>query len=303
MVWFGEFPSDSGYVNIDVTLSTPQKDIFIAGRFSGKVDFDIDSSVSNIHQSPYFQSSSGTSPINDDQPYLLRLDSNGAFKSITKYNLDTMQIGNNAFTLGVINDLLYSSNNELYSSGYFRDTIVFDSNFTFGAKGIDGFVAKHKSSGKLDWVRHFEGQTKLSECFSRSISFDSLENILVSGTFSDTVNFDPDTNQSILNSQWPYRNVFILKLSNNPIRTSLTYFQPTLTNARIYPNPTQSELWIEREENAAVNLFLFNAQGQLILTKRSFNSLENINITGPPGLYFLKSIFKDQTKTHTIIKH
>jgi hypothetical protein len=82
----------------------------------------------------------------------------------------------------------------VYITGTFSGTVDFDpgpgvSNLT--AKGFDDiFVAKYTAAGALAWVRQFAEAPQLSTTVG-GIAVDGAGNVLVSGRFVGTVDFDP----------------------------------------------------------------------------------------------------------------
>jgi len=74
----------------------------------------------------------------------------------------------------------------------------------------------------------------------------------------------------------------------------------TESNIKIYPNPTSDKFTIEIDnQNISYNLEILNTLGQVILTKKIINPIEQIDLTGQPaGVYFVKL----QSISNAIIK-
>ncbi|MBK6573597.1 MAG: SBBP repeat-containing protein [Saprospiraceae bacterium] len=72
----------------------------------------------------------------------------------------------------------------------------------------DAFVAKLNHDGQLIWVKQIGGNL---DDIGKSISIDQSGNILISGHFQGTTDFDPGANVFPLSSAGSY-DVFILKL-------------------------------------------------------------------------------------------
>lgn len=119
-----------------------------------------------------------------------------------------------------ITDIMIDQDENVYSCGYFRDTVDFDPGpgifnlISFNILG-DAFIQKFDSSGNLIWVRQLKGMVSPGESQTIAITRDSSGNIYSTGYFRGTVDLDPSVNiqtfASIINSNDPY----ILKLDSN----------------------------------------------------------------------------------------
>jgi len=96
----------------------------------------------------------------------------------------------------------FDASGNLYTTGYFQDSVDFDpgsgTNFQSSLGGSDIFIQKLDTSGDFKWVRSFGG---VSEDIGTSISFDDNGNLYITGSFEDSVDFDPGTGNSILASK------------------------------------------------------------------------------------------------------
>ncbi len=103
----------------------------------------------------------------------------------------------------------------IYVAGYFRGTVDFDpgsSVYNLTASGVEeAYIAKLSASGNLIWAKKFTGGS-FSDCFS--IALDEDLNILVTGSFTGVVDFDPGPNTYFMNSG-TFRDAYILKLNSN----------------------------------------------------------------------------------------
>ena len=106
-------------------------------------------------------------------------------------------------------------NNNLYTTGYFQQTTNFDnnvSNYTASSNGMaDIFIQKHSPTGVLLWSKQIGGSDNDS---GLGITYDTNGDIIVTGYFSSTVDFDPATGVSNLTSA-NAMDFFILKLNSN----------------------------------------------------------------------------------------
>lgn len=102
----------------------------------------------------------------------------------------------------------------IYIAGLFNGTMNFDpgpGSFTMASTftSADPFVAKYDPSGNFIWAKGFGGQYLENVC---SVVTDTANNVYVTGTFQDTIDFDPGPGTFTLNS--PGYDLFILKLNS-----------------------------------------------------------------------------------------
>ncbi len=149
----------------------PNNEICIGGSFSGTSDFDPGSGTYNL-----------TSQGSDDC-FIQRIDSNGNLIWATSFG------GPQA---DEIHDVSIDYAGNIVVIGTFSSTADFDpgpgtSLLTSNGNG-DVFVAKYTSTGTFLWAQSFGGSTwDLAE----GCTTDSAGNIFLTGTFQNTVDFDP----------------------------------------------------------------------------------------------------------------
>jgi len=101
-----------------------------------------------------------------------------------------------------------------YSVGEFTDTVDFDptpSNLIFICQGsTDLFITKYDIQGNYVWAKQIGGS---GYDFVKDIITDTLGNMYITGSFSNTVDFDPNTGVSNLSSQNGF-DAFVLKLDS-----------------------------------------------------------------------------------------
>ena len=107
------------------------------------------------------------------------------------------------------------SQNNLYFVGAYKGTVDFDpsaSNTVFATStgGTDIFIEKIDSLGNYVWAKQI-GESNYSD-EGLGITLDKHNNVLVTGFFEGTVDFDPSL--VVANLYAPSRNTFILKLNN-----------------------------------------------------------------------------------------
>jgi hypothetical protein len=107
------------------------------------------------------------------------------------------------------------SHGNTYTTGFFTGTVDFDPGigvFNLTAVGSgDGFVQKLDSSGNFIWAKSIGGSSSVQ---GRYLHVDDFDNILVTGRFEGTADFNPDSSVLNLTSKG-FFDVFILKLNSN----------------------------------------------------------------------------------------
>ena len=109
--------------------------------------------------------------------FLLKLDSSGTFQWVKSY-------GSNYNDLG--RDVAIDSNDNIYMLGNYRGTVDFGGGDEIGANNGDIFLVKFNSSGVFQWV-YTAGASESDD--SRALALDSNDNLYITGSFRDTVNF------------------------------------------------------------------------------------------------------------------
>ncbi|MCE3296282.1 MAG: conserved repeat domain protein [Crocinitomicaceae bacterium] len=109
--------------------------------------------------------------------------------------------------------LATDSEGNIFSTGYFKDTIDFDGqingNELYSMGNEDIFITKHNAAGLLVWAKRVGGAYQER---SSSITVDSDDNILLTGQLYHlyNVDFDPGPDSSFISGM----SLFILKLDN-----------------------------------------------------------------------------------------
>ncbi len=155
------------------------KSIIVCGRLAGIADFDPSPATFNL-------SSAGMDDI-----YIAKYDSFGNMKwakQIGSSNQDTPA------------DLILDRSGSSYVTGYFTGSVDFDPGpgTFFMAASLsfpDIFILKLDSLGNFVWSKRIGGGGPES---GESIAMDSSSNILITGSFSGSVDFDPDTGSVVL---------------------------------------------------------------------------------------------------------
>jgi hypothetical protein len=149
-----------------------KQNIYLAGYFSSTVDFD-----------PGVDTLALTSAGGTDA-FIVKLDSAGALSWARQLAGIS---SNQAISLAV------DTEGSVYTTGYFANTVDFDpgidaSNLTSQGNATDIFVQKLDSLGELQWVRKVGSA---GSDIGEAIIVDPTGNVYFAGSFTDTVDFDP----------------------------------------------------------------------------------------------------------------
>ncbi len=175
----GGYTVDPASIKVDA-----QGNIYIVGQFSSLVDFNpgagvFNLGVQNFSQSPYFY-------------FLLKLNTNGGF-------VFAKQIG------GYPNSVCVDANNNVFITGTFSNSQDFDPNplVTNTQTSFDGyslFITKLDNLGLFVWNKVI-GKTTVSTggfgtAGGKLIMNDAQGNIVLTGYFTDDIDFDPSASVS-----------------------------------------------------------------------------------------------------------
>ncbi|MFA6510840.1 MAG: SBBP repeat-containing protein, partial [Candidatus Paceibacterota bacterium] len=170
--------------------------VYTTGYFADTADFDPGAGTSNLTSA-----SVGVFDI-----FVSKLDTSGNFVWVKQFG----GTGEDR-----ANSISVDSSGNVYTTGYFRETVDFDpgagtSNLTF-AGADDIFVSKLDTSGNFVWVKQLGGTGNER---ANSISVDTSGNVYTTGYFYATADFDPGAGTSNLT---PVGNadIFVSKLDTS----------------------------------------------------------------------------------------
>lgn len=194
LVWaknFGGTGDDQGN-----TIQVDSKgDIYLGGFFNN--DFKFNPSTTKIDMTS----------IGNRDVFISKLNSSGNLIWAKQYGGAFMES---------ISGLAVNSLGEVYISGNYEQSMTCAVGAgstvltTTSSSTFDFFVSKLDASGKLLWAKN-SGTSSYN--ISTSLAIDSLNNVYVSGSFTNTSDFDPSPSTSNLTS-FGSSDIFILKLDN-----------------------------------------------------------------------------------------
>ncbi len=167
--------------------------LLITGQFPGTVDFDPGAGVANLTSS------------NSTDIFVWKLTTSGQYVSARCAGGLLLDIGN-----GIAVD----STDNIYVTGTFGNIVDFDpgaGTFNMNAGSFDdGFVWKLDASGNFVWVQQLASTDSFT---ATDVEIDSADNVLVTGGFYNTVDFDPGAGTYQLTSTGNY-DVFVVQLTS-----------------------------------------------------------------------------------------
>jgi gliding motility-associated-like protein len=89
-------------------------------------------------------------------------------------------------------DVCADDSSNIYVTGTFYNTAIFDTDTLVGSVYSSGFLAKYTASGRMIWIRKTIGSGKGS-CVPDAVEVDKQGNIVIAGAIVDTVSFGPYT--------------------------------------------------------------------------------------------------------------
>lgn len=167
--------------------------VYISGYFKNIVDFDPSTSVHNLVCS------------NDFCCYLAKYDQNGNY--IWAFNFTST-----GANYGIAFEI--DKSDHIYFSGYYHQTIDLDNGdsaqlFT-SAGSTDVFLTKFTLEGSLVWAKDIKG---INLDYPTSLHIDNIENIYLSGGYTDTLRFIDTLNPKMLISNGYLGDFFLAKYS------------------------------------------------------------------------------------------
>ena len=194
LLWARQYGGTGNDEGFSIAIDT-SGNVYTTGIFNGSADFDPSSSAFNM-------TSLGNSDV-----FVAKLNSSGDF-------LWAKRLGGSSVDYGY--GIAVDGSGNVLTTGYFFGTNVdFDpgvnlSNLT-SAGGADVFVLKLDSAGEFVWAKRLGG---LNTDVGHGISVDGSGNVLTTGSFSTTADFDPGVGTLQLDADVG-TDVFVSKLNSS----------------------------------------------------------------------------------------
>lgn len=145
--------------------------VYITGNFIDTVDFDPGPNVYQLTTNSMYDA------------YILKLNTNGDFCWAKDIGQSTIDIGY---------DIKTDNFGHVYTLGTYRLTVDFDpgpGTFNLTSTGYDDiFILKLDTGGNFVWAKSYGG---VSFDYGRGLSIDPFGNVIMTGSFASTVDFNP----------------------------------------------------------------------------------------------------------------
>lgn len=215
----------SGEIKINSLASDASGNIYSVGLFGGSPDFDPNASINAL-------TDSGLGDI-----FISKIDPLGNL-------LWVKQIGGASYDEA--KSITIDANGNLYVTGFFSlDSIDFDpspSIYFMSAIGENSFVLKLDNNGNFVWAKQIES---IYENYAKSISLDNQNNVLVTGRFDGTADFDPSNGVYNLSVLTKPNAIYIWKLDNNGNFIWAKYIETLFTRSQSIASDGEGNVYIE----------------------------------------------------------
>lgn len=254
--------------------------VYTFGRFRETVDFDPSGSTYNM-----------TSAGNQDA-FIQKVDPLGNLLWVKTFG---------GLYSAFAQSIALDTDANMYLCGFFSDTIDLDpsgsvAEFTALSTFSNGFISKLDSSGEFVWGCVLPS---ISSVTPRSICVDENANVLVTGRFSETVDFDPTGDTLELSST--FGSVFVVKYEEG--FTSIDEMGNSAVLSA-YPNPTNGSLKIKALFDFKETSLYASNGSRIDFNNDCYCSEQEIDISElPQGIYILKVVSKNSTFSTRIVKY
>ena len=223
--------------------------IYVGGIFTGTTDFDPGTNEFLLSAS-------------NSLGFILKLDKDGEF-------VNAINVGGTS-TYALVTDLTVDDDLNIYITGYNSSQI---------------FVSKYDSEGAETWSKLFVGRNNSN--YSHSIALDNEYNIYISGTFTNTVDFDPSS-VFVRRTSNGAGDAFLCKLNNNGEYKWVQTFGSSSTDKILNSHITSNGVLVTGYTGGAVNFNLANGSVVTLNAATFFNQYdfdgELVNVQGIEGV-------------------
>jgi len=180
--------------NTAVTAIAPDGSFFLAGTFTGSVDFDP-------------SSNRDVRTANDSDGFITKFNADGSYAWTATFT------GRGQIAL---NSLALAPSGNIVIAGFYSDTVDFDPgtasdlHFTATADQNDAYVVELAPNGTLVWARTFSGNPG-AFATGVGVAVDGAGAVYASGSFLGDVDFDPGAGTKLLSALWS--SGFVVKLT------------------------------------------------------------------------------------------
>jgi hypothetical protein len=262
-VWAKIFGSPQLDLPGQIILDT-SGNLYICGFFSGSVDFDPGSTVYNLTSAGQIDA------------FFCKYTSAGSLVWAKRFGGQGSDIGTS---------MALDQSGNLYGTGGFfmtASTDVGPDYFSLGSVGgEDVFVFKQDASGSFAWMRSMGGS---GDEFANSLVLDGNGNVISTGTYATTADFDPTSGTYNLASNGNHDS-YIFKLTG----VNVGIEQPLeKAGFSLAPNPTNGRLSIKTSGSKIGKVYVFDLSGRFLMAEfiqQKEGSLDLYSLA--PGTYII----------------
>lgn len=261
--------SNGSSTTVDIAVDN-ERNAYVTGYFGGTIDFapNLDHGGEHTYSTNEFLNC-----------YMLKTTSKGEFAWVKHITAVDMEGTSNGYGVAV------NANGESFLSGYFAKTVSFgDIELSQQSnEAMDAFIAKLNADGNFVSASAIGGANFVEE---HCVRLDNAGNIYIVGTFENTVDVDPNPNQTHEFVSRGFRDTYILKYDDNELGVNENITQNEI---QIYPNPSKGKFYINSKDNLKGEEFkIYDLTGKLISSGLINDRQElNLNLLNK-GIYVLK---------------
>ncbi len=253
-------------------------DIVVAGEFSSVVDF-------NPGGGNLYIESTGR-----DDAYILKLDSEGHVIWAKSFGGDQMER---------LKGLALDDMDNIYVVGHYNLIIDWNADSITAVGAEDIFIAALNSSGDHLWGRSIGGS---EHDYAGSIEVNTAGDIMVSGSYSATSDFNPFNEQFNLSSSGRL-DAFLVQLSSWPLKVD---FPEARNSILIAPNPTNAIVTIKSNDRPIEFIYVKDVQGREVYHREFNTSKKNhqINLVNARnGVYSVQIGIEGELRNYLLMKN
>lgn len=180
------------------------EDLYLVGNYTGNMQIPVDT---GLYQTPF----------GFEDMYLLKMDTSGAFDWIKTFNT-TMNNENEVNDVAVDTSL-----NAIYLGGGFHLITDFDpgaGTYFDTATVVKSFILKLDLLGDFVWLKTFDAQPSANPINTTSnviknLEIDSGHNLITTGFFAETIDFNPDPSINYYISNLGDRDIFMTRFDSS----------------------------------------------------------------------------------------
>lgn len=182
-------------------------------------------------------------------------------------------------------DLDIDSNSNIYVGGFYSETLTAgDYNLTKQTPyALESYLVGINNSGEFFSAYQFGG---INTADTQLVNIDANDNIIVAGSFSETVDISPFETENLQITSYGFRDNFIFKIdASNVLSVAENLYKIAI---KLYPNPVEDILYVSSQQQLSSEKYtVFDVNGKSVLSgELGFNNQININHLNA-GFYFL----------------